>query len=51
MLDGLNEGTKNIICFWWISETRVSPNKKDVARKRIKPKQYEKHATNFLLES
>jgi hypothetical protein len=29
----------------------MSPNKKDVTCKHIGPKQYEVHATHFLLES
>jgi hypothetical protein len=50
-LDGVNEENKNMVYFWWISKTRVSLNKKDVARKHIRPKQYEEHATHFLFES
>jgi hypothetical protein len=36
---------------WWSSETRVSPNKKDVTCKSIGPKQHETYATHFLFES
>jgi hypothetical protein len=36
--DGLNEETKNMVIFWWISETKVSLDKKDVASKRIRLK-------------
>ena len=34
-VDGIALDEKQIIINWWISETRVSPNKKDVTRKRI----------------
>jgi hypothetical protein len=43
--------TKVAIHLWWISETRVSPNKKIVVHKHLSPKHYGKHATHFLLES
>ncbi len=50
-LNGLNEETKNMFFFWWISKTKVSLDKRDVAYNRIRPKQYEEHAIHFLLES
>ena len=49
--EGLSDNTKVLVNLWWISETRVSPNKKDVTRKRLGPKIYEHHPTHFLLES
>jgi len=50
-LDGLEKETKNKVRLWWTFETRVGPNKKDVAHKHIRPKQYEECAIHFLLES
>lgn len=49
--EGLSNNTKALVNLWWTSETRVSPNKKDVTRKRLGPKTYEVHPTHFLLES
>ena len=49
--EGLSNNTKVLVNLWWTSETRVSPNKKDVTRKRLGPKIYEHHPTHFLLES
>jgi hypothetical protein len=42
---------KASIVTWWLMETWVSPNKKDVTCKWVGPKLYEEHATHFLLES
>jgi hypothetical protein len=49
--DGVLSGTRELVIAWWTSETRVSPNKKDVTRKRLGPKVYDHHATHLLLES
>jgi hypothetical protein len=49
--DGVLSGTRELVIAWWTSETRVSPNKKDVTRKRLGPKMYDQHATHLLLES
>lgn len=49
--EGMSHNTKALVNLWWTSETRVSPNKKDVTRKRLGPKMYEQHPTHFLLES
>lgn len=49
--DGLPNSIKDLVVAWWTTETRVSPNKKDVTRKRLAPKVYEKHPTHLLLES
>lgn len=49
--EGLSSNTKAVVNLWWTSETRVSPNKKDVTRKRLGPRTYEQHPTHFLLES
>ena len=49
--DVIPSETKELVFTWWSSETRVSPNKKDVTRKRLGPKVYNHHATHLLLES
>jgi hypothetical protein len=49
--DGVTAKTKMLMIAWWTIETKVSPNKKDVTCKRLKPNQYEAHATHYLLES
>jgi hypothetical protein len=48
--DGVIVETKMLVITWWTTKTRISPNKKDVTRKRLKPNQYETHATHYLLE-
>ena len=42
------EVVKGIIYLFWRNESRVSPNKKDVCRKRIGRSNYEEHPTHFL---
>ena len=50
--DVLTEEVVTAVGCWWAAETRVSPNKKDVVRKRIPGgRTAEEHATHFLLES
>lgn len=50
--DVLSEATVQAVLLWWDSETRVSPNKKDVVKKRHPGIQdVEVHATHYLLES
>jgi hypothetical protein len=49
-VDVLNTSTKNIAISWWVSETRMSPNRKEVVTRCVgpgmrdisdeKPKQY-----------
>jgi len=34
-MDGMTTEVKNVVLTWWVSETRVSLNKKDVTQKRI----------------
>ncbi len=36
---------------FWIDNTCVSPNMKDVVRRRLGPKSWESHPTHLLLES
>ena len=47
----IEEETTAAVIHWWNQETRVSPVHKEVVRKRVGPKLYEKHATHYLLES
>lgn len=50
-VDVLSNATKNAVVKWWISETRMSPNRKEVVRKRIGPGDYEEKPTQYLLET
>ena len=47
----IEEETTAAVIQWWNQETRVSPVHKEVVRKRVGPKMYEKHAMHYLLES
>ena len=42
---------KELVFGFWQTETRVSPNKKDVCRKRLGRKSYTKHPVHLLDES
>ena len=46
--DALTTEETGAICTWWETETTVSPNKKDVKRRRIGVKECETHATHYL---
>jgi hypothetical protein len=50
-VDGIALHEKQIIIKWWISETRVSPNKKDVTRKRISANVRDEKPTHYLQET
>ena len=50
-VDGLGLDEKQIIIKWWILETRVSPNKKDVTRKRISASIRDEKPTHYLQET
>jgi hypothetical protein len=45
--NALSEDVKCIVIKWWIEETKVSPNMKDVCR-LVATKTWEKHAILFL---
>jgi len=49
--DGLGLDERCVIIKWWISETRVSPNKKDVTRKRISASVRDEKPTHYLQET
>jgi len=42
--------TKVTILSWWASKTRLSPNKKEVVKRRLTPKVYEEKATQYPME-
>ena len=44
----ITEEVKAIVVTFWTQNTRVSPNKKDVCRKRIARKVFEKHPVHLL---
>ena len=46
--DALSVEDQSAVCGWWETETTVSPNSKDVKRRRIGPKEHEEHATHYL---
>ena len=44
----ISEELKELVYTFWQSESRVSPNKKDVCRKRLGRKSYIKHPAHLL---
>lgn len=49
--DALSQETIDAVISWWTEETRVSPSKKDIRRKRIGVRQFITHAGHWLEES
>jgi hypothetical protein len=49
--DALSQSTIDTVIAWWTDQTRVSPQKKDVRRKRIRVKRFISHAGHWLEES
>jgi len=49
--DALPIAVRKMIIEWWDVETTVSPNRKDIGRKWIGPKQYIDHQTHHLQQS
>jgi hypothetical protein len=49
--NGLNMNIKNVVLQWWISKTRVSPNKFDVINKRLETSVYDEKPKHFLMET
>ena len=49
--DALSQETIEAVETWWTEETRVSPSKKDIRRKRIGVRQFISHAGHWLEES
>jgi hypothetical protein len=50
-VDVLSTSTKNITISWWVSETRMNPNKKEVVTRRVGPGKRDKKPAQYLLES
>lgn len=48
---GVPEEVKAAVLLWWTEETRVSPRRRDVRRKRLGRNLYDTHAAQLLLES
>ena len=46
--DALSAEDHTSVCSWWETETTVSPNKRDIKRRRIGVKDHETHATHYL---
>lgn len=46
--DALTAEETSAVCSWWETETTVSPNKRDVKRRRVGVKEHETHATHYL---
>lgn len=49
--DVLDEETKVVVLLWWASETRNSPNRKEVVRKRLIDGAIDTKPTQYLMES
>lgn len=49
--DATSDFVKDIVGNWWASQTRPSPNRKEVVRKWVAPKTYVQHHAQYLLES
>ena len=49
--DVLDEATVQAVVNWWETSSIVSPNQKDVKRRRIGVKLFDKHPTHYLQES
>ena len=50
-VDGMGEAVKDVVIMWWIQETRVSPNRKQVAHLRIAVGVYDEKPLHFLMEA
>ena len=44
----ISEALKSLINFFWKNNTRVSPNQRDVVRRRIGSQNRDPHAKHFL---
>jgi hypothetical protein len=49
--NGLNMSIKNVVLQWWISKTRVNPNKFDVTNKRLETTIFDEKPTHFLMQT
>ena len=48
---GISDEVKTLVVHWWTAETRVSPGRRDVRRKRLCRNSYERHAAHLLMET
>lgn len=48
---GICNEIKQLVLQWWTEETRVSPGRRDVRRKRLGRNSYDTHAAHLLMES
>lgn len=48
---GVSEEVRLFVIEWWTEETRVSPGRRDVRRKRLGRNVYDTHAAHLLLET
>lgn len=48
---GISEAVKFALTTWWTEETRVSPNRKDIRRKRLGHNAYDTHPAHLLMET
>lgn len=48
---GIPDAVKLVVTTWWTEESRVSPNRKDIRRKRLGRNVYDTHAAHLLLET
>jgi hypothetical protein len=46
--DRIPEAVKTLVSDWWVQETSISPNWKDVVRRRIGVKDFVHHPTHYL---
>ena len=48
---GLSDYVKETVRAWWHGRSRVSPNKKDVTRRRTRRNEYLEHATHYVTDT
>ena len=48
---GIPDAVKSVVTIWWTEETRVSPNRKDIRRKRLGRNVYDTHPAHLLMET
>ena len=48
---GISEAVRFVVTTWWTQETRVSPNPKDIRRKRLGRNAYDTHPVHLLMET
>ena len=49
--NGMEEAVKEVVILWWVQETRVSPNRKQVTRLRIVAGFHNERPLHFLMEA